>query len=339
MSHTKIKLIELWFQEEKWCKGKQQVEKEEAEYPRKFFRHLIPHFWSFLSLLDVINLAYTYKTAAYTAYKMNINGFGDFCDYMWKKGILDLRKFPQINSKMLKQLSRMYLIRETIFTADMPTDCLDAIPWFGTNFTFYIDNPSVRLMRAVRPFPNKCELKIRGEWCTRMIDPTIDILFTFTNLSTLTLEQIYFTEHSIAALKLVKIKELILRKCTIAIHRNIDFVQALLNSSKTLEAITIDTSDIWYWPNIVHYFNEKIHLFKKLKFYSVSLSLKYTKLGSFRKTKLSRSLKHLHIVNMINEYEQHNYNNYENFTEAKEMRITIERKVLHDTDDEEYFVN
>lgn len=102
MNYTEIANIENWFARDSWNKTWEEREKEETEHPRKFLQTYIKEFWLHLSILEIISLAYSYKTAAYTAYYENIKNFGDFSREIWENKTLDLRKLPTITSKIAK---------------------------------------------------------------------------------------------------------------------------------------------------------------------------------------------------------------------------------------------
>lgn len=111
----KIPHIERWFANDDWDMPEEEKIEEEEKYPAKFFDFHVPTFWAYLSLIEVINLARAYRSAAYSAYYTNQVGFRIFCDMAWNEGKMDLSQFPEITREFFIRLRAMFSVDEIIF--------------------------------------------------------------------------------------------------------------------------------------------------------------------------------------------------------------------------------
>lgn len=327
-----IDYIEYWFLNENWELTEEEREKKENEFPARFFDTHVAALWTFLSLMDIINIAKAYKSAAYLAYFHNEKGFKDFCNMAWIERKMDLTKFPILTEEILSRLFVMFGdLDEVIFPANVPDTILSRLP-YAHIFTFNLifDLP---YRTPKTPMRGHSKITINGNFCMSMDDSMTKILFTFPHIYDLILHNVYLTRTSIAAMGITEIKNISFTQSAIYPHQDLAFVNALLNSRTKLESISFDSNSNYTWESTIQVLNSKIKKFAKLRNYRLTMKLKWRNAMSLSSLAESRTLKHVHIItNGIETPEQIEIKNkIERSFRGRNITLTIERRTLEQT--------
>lgn len=323
---SKNQKIERWF-DTNIDSDDEKEEKAEEKYPDVFH---IEEMWKYLTLLDVIMLAGSYKATAYLAWYNNISGFATFCESTWTTERLDLRVLPMLKSAQMKQILFMFIVDEIIFPPNIPYDTLDYISRFAKKFTFHISESeeATRLLRPNYRYTRKIDLTIIGDYFLDMRDATIDLLITFSHVGELKLKRVYFSKWVTNALQYTNVQHLKLIDCIMSTGESKNFATALLTSKNNLEMLEINANNPWGWINTIYCINRKIHLFRKIKVYNIPLSLKENKLETFKILERSKSLKYVSITNMVFEHIWAAHTNYESTFKLNGIKVTIKNTLL-----------
>lgn len=292
--NVKIAQIENWFRKDEWGLMKELNEKERGPYPEKFFDTDVDVFWDYIDFMDLMGFALAYKKVAYFVYNYNKRGFRNFCDEIWRSGVLDLSGWQVVTLKSLRTLYEAFGIREILFPSYVPNEILEHLPDAKT-FTFNLRwdrqyaTPKHAVIRSVR-------LTINGCFCMNMADPLSPILNTFPRINSLTLNNVYFTRISIAALGTTKIKNLVITESSLWPSGDEAFVRALQNSADTIESIALESTSNCTWENVVKWLVVKIKTFKKLRSVTLTLRLNWRNMKSLRHLTVSRSIKNITLI-------------------------------------------
>lgn len=257
------KAIEAWFDTEDWSEVETMSIDREERNPHKFFWQYVPKFWTYLNLIDVIGLAFSFKGAAYTAYDNDIHGFQRLCNMAWFKDTLDLKNIPILNENLLREVIGNFFIRDIIYPVEVTENVLCHLP-FASSFTFNLSS-YIRYMKPQYPHTRWVNISINSECRFDMWEPTIEILAAFPKIRFLSLFNVEFNRLTIAALGTVEFRSLCIQKCTIFQGRYEHFIQALLNSKHILYSISISFCNhpAW-WNSIVEILIENIKSFTRL---------------------------------------------------------------------------
>lgn len=334
---AKVPQIESWFKIEDSELKKRQKEMRENMYPFKFFDKykLIVRdidFWSYLTLMEVINLALAIKEAAYGAYNDNVKGFNDFCRMAWNERRMDLTELKDLTIKSILTLKRAFgtfEVDEILFPMDVPEEILDHLPYART-FTFNLTAhkiykiPKYAIIRTVNLTINCC-------FSVAMNDSLNAILFAFPHTSVLTNNNAYFTEVSMAALGVIGLKKLVVTRSSLALGRERIFVRALMNSKDSLESITIDAENNYIWERTLHAFSIKIREFRRLKECIITTNISRHNIWIIRALTAARSLARVHVITICH----YNIQSSEKMEEIakralakKNVSLTIEKRMM-----------
>lgn len=232
--------IDAWFQNEgDWDQTEEEKEKQLTMYP-PFLERNIESFWDYFDLIDIISLCLAFKNMAYFAYQNNIKGFRTFCHNAWYNNELYLVDMPFISTDTLRTLNTMFrhCIKTITYQSNITNEVLRFIPE-AENFTFYFDISNDSIQRPHYAFMKYVNLTLHGSYDTSLQDPTIDTLLTFPKITDLTIYNTYFNRASTTALSSVRVENLILVDCTLQQRRAPQFIQALVNTRHSLQALTI----------------------------------------------------------------------------------------------------
>lgn len=319
MLYEEITQIENWFSEDEWHLTQREKEEKRNSYPNKFFYKHIPKFWEYLDIIDVINLALTYKYAAYQAYYHNIRGFKTFCTEVWDMSILNLTRLPSMNTMTLQRIQQEFRTREIIYPSYISEDVLKYLPR-ATKFTFYLGLYKP-LSLPIRCYIEHVNLTIHGSNNFSLRDATINILFTFSRIFSLKLTNIDFNKITIAALGSAKIHNLTIENCFIPWRGGTDFIRALLSSKDRLHSINIESDNDTTWEETTQSIANNIISFEKLSFLNCTMKMNWHNANIMRKLNKSSTLQHVHITsNLFYSY----YNDIEQYLkrEIQKNRIT-----------------
>lgn len=293
MEYDRVEQIEKWFRNYNWNVTEEEIENKRNEYPEKFFKAFTYHFWNFLSILDVINLALTYKYAAYQAYYWNIEGFRTLCDTAWKTKKLDLSEIHGIKYDSLVQILKAFKPLEIIYPTDITDRVLCHLP-DAKKFTFNLHWQGAYVRPAYGPSGN-VHLTVHGIFCMNLRDPLIDLLLTFPRLTTLNLKNIYFTTSTVGILRSTYFKNLIINQSSLAPFREEDFLNAILNNKQELMSIVIANDSDYAWERVILDIVDKISQFKRIKHLEFPLRINWRSAKKLKKLCESKTLNFVHI--------------------------------------------
>lgn len=289
-----IPQIEAWFENNVWGMKEEQSEGEQNEHPRNFFSMYIYKFWEYFTLMEIITLSKAYKGSAYIAYLENIKGFADFCKMAWFNRKMDLSQFPELTLKSLRTLRIMFDVDEIIFPTNVPSGILSYLPNAKT-FTFNLSRevsyiiPRYALIKRV-------SVTINGCFCLNLGDPTTPILLNFPLIDNLTLDDIYLTRVSLAALSTTKLKNITISQGSIAPSMNQELIDVLLKSRNGLESITIDSECNYVYEATIRCLNRNIRKFKNLYNYRPTMRLTPRNAKNLKLLAKSTSLVNVHLI-------------------------------------------
>lgn len=321
--------IENWFLVDEWELTEEKENIRWQMYPFKFFDTYVAEFWSYLTLMEVINLAITIKNAAYVAYSNNERGFRDFCNLAWNERKLDLSEFEELTIKSLNTLDGYFYISEILFPANVPEEILDHLPYART-FTFNLKwRRSYKIPKYAAV--GMVNLTINGSFCVTMNDSLNAILFAFPRTNNLTINNAYFTEVSVAALGTTKLIKLNIIGSSLAPGNEESFVRAMLNSKDSLESIRIDCANNYNWEGTIKAFSKKIGAFKNLRECHLTLNIGRRNIQSMRALSASKSLTRVHVITNCH----FNMETYEEMVEVaktflgmKNISMTTEERMM-----------
>lgn len=309
----RIDQIENWFHNEDWELSEEEIQKKENSPPESFFGKHVATLWTHFTILEIIDVARAYKSAAYTAYEFNEGGFRDFCNMAWgPRKKMDLSQIPALTAGDLTKLFNLFDINEIIFPANVPEDILNRLP-NAQVLTFNLNRDKPYSMPKYASIRN-ARLTINGDFCMNMADPLAQILFTFPRINHLTIHNVFFTRISIAALSTCQIKNITITQSSLYPNKDSAFVDALLNSRGSLESITIDCNNNYTWESTIRIINSRVRSFSKLRSYRLTMGLGWRNATAIKNLGASKTLRNIHFIT-------HTYQN----TEKKKMMDMIRR--------------
>lgn len=242
----------------------------------EFFLNNISHFWKNLTLIEVIEIALKSKQAANNAYTDNYGKFRTFCQYTWRTEILDYRKFRNLTLEQFDLIQQTFDAKTIIFPGNIPRNILGHI-YTGYHLIFYTSRKQydgLPLLRPKNTSHRTVNLTINGSYNNYLTDPTNEILLTYQEIKTLTLNSICFTLDKVGILHSCRFYTLILNNCEIQGPCSKDLARCIVQRGQFLSDITIR----YYNKNslmkyVIQYIIEHIH---KMHIYTLKISLEKT---------------------------------------------------------------
>lgn len=210
--------------------------------PDLFFKTHVGHFWQFLDLMEIVNLSFLYKNAAYTAYQYNYAKFRTFCNKVWYDDILDFSFFGSLTIENFNLIQTMFKANTMIFTDALPFNFLNHI-YIGSKYIFY---PRAGYNPITRPFSDCCredgkklDITVIGLNLLPSSDQVIDILATFNVIGKLELHGIPINKLIVNILNGISFNRIKLKNVTISCEQE-DLRMLFFNSYNELKQMHLE---------------------------------------------------------------------------------------------------
>lgn len=277
--------------------------KTSYEIALHFFNREIPDFWKHFDLMRIITLASLFKSAAYQAYKHNFANFRNFCRKAWDSKTIDFHDLGNFNDKEFSTVQQLFPGKHQIFPDNIPQTIFKYL-LSSPSFTFHISNTNIPLIRHHLANIHTDNLFFFGPQSLSHYNNLTDILYHFSYLPNVVFENLILEPFQVIALRIIKIKKLMIKNCITDKKASIELACAIIQSKNVMEELFIEADNEYdELNNTIDILLEKIHLFKKLKSMTISIHFSNANITMLWKIGKINTLRYLKIKDLDNENE------------------------------------